>query len=95
MAALAALAALLRALNAAQAKSDRLAAARMRMPAGSRAAGRGGRLTTANARWSTAAEERDRRLAQLEDAAAREGYLVYGHYDVHTETTLWRLEVAS
>jgi len=53
-----------RALAAAQAKSDRAMEARQRLAPGSSRA----RVTTANARWSIAAEARDRIAAELDAA---------------------------
>lgn len=45
-----------KALKAAEAKSKKLSEARMRLPAGTSRA----QVTTANARWARAAEERER-----------------------------------
>jgi len=50
-------------------KSLRLATARMNLPSGSSRA----RITTANAKWSIAAEHRDRLLERLERARAALG----------------------
>lgn len=57
-----------RELSKAQAKSLRAAEARRALPPGSSRA----RVTTANARWMRAAEERDRIAAALEAARAAE-----------------------
>lgn len=58
-----------KALVLAQEKSDRAAESRARLPAGSSRA----RVTTANARWMRAAEERDRCLANARRAVDRAG----------------------
>lgn len=55
-----------RELVAAQKRSDKLAMARAALPIGSSRA----RITTANARWSSAAEARDRAQKELDDALA-------------------------
>lgn len=52
-----------KALAAAEAKSARLCEARASLPAGASRA----RVTSANARWASAAEERDRIRRQIEE----------------------------
>lgn len=58
---------LVRELVAAQARSTKASEARLALPAGSSRA----RVTTANARWMRASEERDRREAALRVALER------------------------
>lgn len=58
-----------RLLDAATAKSAKLAEARAALPAGSTRA----RVTTANARWARAAEARDLYARQLADAESDDG----------------------
>lgn len=58
---------LVRALVAAQARSTKTSEARLALPAGSSRA----RVTTANARWMRASEDRDRREAALRAALER------------------------
>lgn len=58
---------LVRELVAAQARSTKASEARLALPAGSSRA----RVTTANARWMRASEERDRREAALRAALER------------------------
>ena len=60
-----------RALKAAAAKSKRLCLARAELPPGSSRA----RVTTANARWKGAAEERERLEAELLAAVIKDGGL--------------------